>query len=89
MRVAAFRDQPNASTVASILADQGYDTEVVELGGRDYDPRARDLCEIIREAAWANAFLISNCELDHFERMVTENFGEVVWQNHRAYRMAS
>lgn len=78
MRVAAFRDQPHANQVATILQEQGYDIELVELGGHDPDPRARDLCEVMREAAWARAFLISNCELDHFETLVKENFGDIV-----------
>lgn len=78
MRVAAFRDQPNATQVALILQEQGYDTELVELGGQSPDPRARDLCEAMREAAWARAILISNCELDYFETLVKENFGDVV-----------
>jgi hypothetical protein len=83
MRVAAFREHPHANQVASILQDQGYDIELVELGGTDPDPRARDLAEAIREATWARALLISNCELDHFESLVKENFGDVVWQNRR------
>ncbi|MBV8333784.1 MAG: hypothetical protein JO192_13680 [Candidatus Eremiobacteraeota bacterium] len=87
MRVAAFREHPHASAVAGILADQGYDTEIVALGGTEYDPRARDLCEAIRDAAWANAFLISNCELDHFERIVNDNYGDVVF-HHRPLRHA-
>lgn len=78
MRVAAFREHPHATQVATILKEQGYDIELVELGGTDPDPRARDLCEAMREAAWARAFLISNCELDHFETLVKENFGDVV-----------
>jgi hypothetical protein len=87
MRVAAFRDHPHANTVATILQEQGYDTELVELGGNDPNPRARDLCEAIRDAAWARAFLISNCELDHFESLVKENFGDVVFN--RRLRWAS
>jgi hypothetical protein len=89
MRVAAFREHPHASEVAYILEEQGYDIEVVPLGGKDPDPRAKDLCEAIREAAWAQALLISNCELDHFETLVKEHFGDVVWQHNRRLRWAS
>lgn len=87
MRVAAFRDHPHATQVATILQEQGYEIELVELGGTDPDPRARELCEAMREAAWARAFLISNCELDHFESLVKENFGDVVFN--RRLRWAS
>jgi len=78
MRVAAFREQPHASHVATILHEQGYDYELVELGGSEPDHRAQDLCEAAREATWARAFLISNCELDHFESLVKENFGDII-----------
>ncbi|HZZ00515.1 MAG TPA: hypothetical protein VFE36_13175 [Candidatus Baltobacteraceae bacterium] len=87
MRVAAFREQPHANQVASILQEQGYEYELVELGGSNPDPRSRDLCEAMREAVWATAFLISNCELDHFEALVKENFGDVVFN--RRMRWAS
>jgi hypothetical protein len=89
MRVAAFKDEPNATVAASILTDQGYETEIVQLGGGVFNPRVSDLVEAIRAAAWANIFLVSNCELDHFERTVVENFGQVVSTNNRGYRMAS
>lgn len=79
MRVAAFREHPHAEEVASILQEQGYDIELVELGADNPNPRARDLCEAMREAAWARAFLISNCELDHFELLVKENFGRIIF----------
>ena len=87
MRVAAFREHPHAKEVATILQEQGYEYELVELGGSDPDPRARDLCEAMRDAAWARAFLISNCELDHFESLVKENFGDIVFN--RRLRWAS
>ena len=79
MRVAAFRDQPHASAVASILQEQGYETEMVDLSGKEMNPRARDMAEFIREAYWARAVVISNCELDHFEYLTRENFGDVVF----------
>lgn len=87
MRVAAFRERPHATQVAAILQEQGYEFELVELGGDDPDPRARELCEAMREAAWARAFLISNCELDHFEALVKENFGDIIFS--RRLRWAS
>lgn len=88
MRVAAFRDRPHATQAAAILKDQSYEIELVELGGDDDpDPRARDLCEAMREADWARAFLISNCELEHFESVVKENFGEIIFA--RRLRWAS
>lgn len=87
MRVAAFREHPHATQVAAILQDQGYEIELVELGGSTPNPRARELCEAIREAKWARAFLISNCELDHFEAVVKENFGHIIFT--RRLRWAS
>ena len=88
MRLAAFREHPHASYVAEILADQGYDTELVQLDNNEHDSRARDLSEAICEAAWASAFLLTNCELDHFERLVTENYGECITTYRRRMRMA-
>lgn len=87
MRVAAFREHPHATQVATILSEQGYEYELVELGGNDPDPRSRDLCEVMREAAWARTFLISNCELDHFESLVKENSGDIIFN--RRLRWAS
>ena len=87
MRVAAFREHPHAAQVATILQEQGYEIELIELGGDDADPRARDLCEAMREANWARAFLISNCEFEHFEAVVKENFGDIVFS--RRLRWAS
>lgn len=87
MRIAAFREPPHATHVATILAEQGYDTKLVEIGENDPDPQARELCEAMREADWARAFLISNCELEHFQALVKENFGDIIFS--RRLRWAS
>lgn len=87
MRVAAFREHPHATQVAAILQDQGYEIELVNLDAINADPRVRDLCEAMREAEWARAFLISNCELEHFETLVKENFGHLIFA--RRMRWAS
>jgi hypothetical protein len=58
-------------------------TELVDLGGEDADPRSRDL----HEATRSHAFLIGNYELEQFESLVKENFGDIVFN--RRLRWAS
>ena len=49
--------------------------------------RLTDLPEPVLSAKWANAFVLSNCDTEHFREIVVNNFGTVVWQ-HRPGRFS-
>jgi hypothetical protein len=77
MRVIAFETEPQASHVAGILADQGYETEIIDCDGSD-GARAHEIAEATKEVLWARAFLLTNCETDHLGRVIGNTFGQIV-----------
>jgi hypothetical protein len=77
MRVVAFNTAPEASHVAAILADQGYETEIIDCDGSGA-ARAREISEAANMALWARAFLLTNCETDHLGQVLASNFGRIV-----------
>jgi thioesterase domain-containing protein len=80
VRVAAFREEPNAQAVAVILRDQGYHVETVGLADETSRPPA-ELPDAVASAHWARAFILSNCESEYFRDVVVNNFGVVIWQH--------
>jgi hypothetical protein len=77
MRVVAFQTTPQASHVAAILADQGYDTEVIDCDG-DSAARAHEFAEAANQVLWARAFLLTNCESDYLGQVIGNTFGQIV-----------
>lgn len=81
MKVAGFKERPNAVAAADILREQGYDTEIIGIEGERSISKLGDLPEPALSARWANAFVLSNCDSEHFREIVVNNGGMVVWQN--------
>ena|SRR5579863_3706234 len=81
MKVAGFKERPNAVAAASILREQGYDTEIIGIEGESSINKLSDLPEPALSARWANAFVLSNCDGEHFRQIVVNNHGMVIWQN--------
>jgi hypothetical protein len=77
MRVVAFYTAPEASHVAAILSEQGYETEIIDCDG-SAAARAREISEAANQALWARAFVLTNCESDHLGYIVGNNSGQVV-----------
>ena len=77
MRVVAFHTEPEASHVAAILTEQGYETELIDCDGST-PARAREISEAANQAFWARAFVVTNCESDHLGYIVSKNSGQVV-----------
>lgn len=81
MKVAGFKKRPDALAAADILREQGYDTEIIGIEGEQSSSKLSDLPEPALSARWANAFVLSNCDSDHFQKIVVNNHGMVVWQH--------
>jgi hypothetical protein len=77
MRVVAFHSAPEASHVAAILAEQGYETEIIDCES-SAAPHAREFAEAASRTSWARAFVLTNCESDHLGYVLSNNFGEIV-----------
>ncbi len=77
MRVIAFKSEPYASRVSTILREQGYETEIIDCDGITA-AKARELPEAVNQAWWARAFLVTNCESDHLGVIVRNNLGQVL-----------
>lgn len=69
------------------MREQGYETEVIGVEGESSPSRLTDLPEPVINAKWAHAFVLSNCDTEHFREIVVNNFGTVVWQ-HRPGRFS-
>ena len=83
VRVAGFREKPNAQAAALILKNHGYDADTI---GIDDDGPFRwpgEPPETVRTAYWANAFVLSNCESEYFREVVIDNFGTIIWTGRR------
>lgn len=80
MRVAGFKEKPNAVEAALVLRDHGYEAELIGIEGESSPSRMADLPEAVMDARWANAFVISNCDSEYFRQVVSNNFGVVIWQ---------
>lgn len=80
MRVAGFKNKPNAVAAASLLREHGYEAELIGIEGESSPSRVADLPEAISDARWASAFLLSNCDSEYFKQIVVNNFGIVIWQ---------
>jgi hypothetical protein len=80
MRVAAFKEEPDARKTAMILREHGYETELIGVEGEDSPNRIVDLPEPVLNAKWAQAFVLSNCDSEHFQEVVVNNYGRVLWQ---------
>lgn len=87
MKVAAFRDKPDAKIAATILREHGYETELIGVEGETSPSRLADLPEPVINAKWANAFVLSNADSEHFREVVVSHRGTVVWQ-HRPGRFS-
>jgi len=87
MKVAGFRDKGHAKAAAAILREHGYETEIVGIEGELSASRVVELPEPAANARWAKAFVLSNCDAEHFRQIVVNNFGIVVWQ-HRPGRFS-
>jgi hypothetical protein len=87
MKVAGFKERPDALAAADILREQGYDTEIIGIEGERSISKMSDLPEPALGARWANAFVVSNCDSEHFREIVVNNHGMVVWQ-HRPGRFS-
>ena len=87
MKVAGFRDKPHAKAAARILREHGYETELIGVEGETSPSHLADLPEPALNAYWAKAFVLSNCDAEHFREIVINNFGTVVWQ-HRPGRFS-
>ena len=81
MKVAAFKEKPDATEVASILREHGYETEIIGVEGEASPSRLTDLPEPVINAKWANAFVLSNADAEHFREVVVSHRGTVVWQH--------
>lgn len=81
MKVAGFKDKPDALAAAEVLREQGYDTEIIGIEGEATGSKISDLPEPALSARWANAFVLSNCDAEHFRKIVVNHRGMVVWQN--------
>jgi hypothetical protein len=77
MRVVAFYNAPEATHVAAILAEQGYEIEVIDCDG-GAAARAYEIAEAANQALWARAFVVTNAESDYLGEVVRNNFGEIV-----------
>ena len=87
MRVAAFKEKPDAKVAADILREHGYETEIIGIEGEASPSQVGDLPEPAINARWANAFVLSNCDSEHFRQIVVNNHGMVLWQ-HRPGRFS-
>lgn len=81
MKVAGFKEKPNALAAAGILREQGYDTEIIGIENEAGVSKLSDLPEPALSARWANVYVLSNCDSEHFRKIVVNNGGMVVWQN--------
>jgi hypothetical protein len=77
MRVVAFHSTPEARHVAAILADQGYETEIIDCDASS-GARAHEIAEAAHQTSWARAFVVTNCESDHLGYVLSLSFGQVV-----------
>lgn len=87
MKVAGFKERPDALAAADILREQGYDTEIIGVDGETSMNKLSDLPEPALTARWANAFVLSNCDSEHFRQIVVNHRGIVVYQ-HRPGRFS-
>jgi hypothetical protein len=87
MRVAGFREKSNAKAAATVLREQGYETEIIGVEGEASPSRLGDLPEPVLNARWAQAFVLSTCDSEHFREIVANHLGTVVWQ-HRPGRFS-
>ena len=81
MRVAGFKEKPNAQETATILRDHGYVAELIGVEGEASPSRIGDLPDSVTEARWAEAFVLSNCDSEYFREVVTSHRGQVIWQH--------
>lgn len=81
MKVAGFKEQANAIAAAAVLRDHGYQAELIGIDGELSPSRLADLPESVLEARWAKALLLSNCDGEHFSKIVTNHYGIVLWQH--------
>lgn len=81
MRVAGFREKPNAQAVAVILKNHGYEVETIGLADEASSRPLGEMPDAVASAYWANAFVLSNCESEYFREVVVDNFGTVLWQH--------
>lgn len=87
MKVAGFKEKPDARVAAEILRENGYETEVIGIEGEMSASKLSDLPEPALNAHWANAFVLSNCDGEYFREVVVNHRGMVVWQ-HRPGRFS-
>jgi len=78
MRVAAFENEPDAEATATMLAELGYDSEVIVKAGANYDERMRAFFAGKPVPYEHHALLVSEADAEPFDRAVIRHYGQVI-----------
>lgn len=78
MRIAAFESEPDAEATATVLREQGYDSEVIVKDGESYDERVKRFFAGDVVSSEPHAVLISNADSIPFMAAVQHHYGIVI-----------